>query len=87
MNHILNEIQMPTWEGAILRENRQTIVKYRDTLRSSVQRRLKQSRCRLVCGLYGPKASCVTWEVQIPRGKGQFWWIGAPIVKYGHFLP
>jgi len=51
MNHVLNEVQMPTWGGAILRENRQTIVKYRDTTRSSVQRRLNQSRCRLGCGL------------------------------------
>jgi len=25
-------------------------------------------------------------EVQIPHGKGQFWWIGG-IVKYSHFLP
>jgi len=23
----------------------------------------------------------------IPHGKGQFWWIGAPIVKYRQFLP
>jgi len=38
-------------------------------------------------GSHGPKASCVTWEVQIPGGKGQFWWIGAPIVKYTHFVP
>jgi len=29
MNHILHEVQMLTWEGAILRGNRQTIVKYR----------------------------------------------------------
>jgi len=25
--------------------------------------------------------------VQIPHLKGQFWWIGAPIVNYRHFLP
>jgi len=24
---------------------------------------------------------------QIPRGKGQFWWKGSPIVKYRDFLP
>ena len=34
MNHVLNEVQMPTWDGTNLRENRQTIVKYRDTPRS-----------------------------------------------------
>jgi len=51
MNHVLNEVQMPTREGAILRENRQTIVKYRDTSQSFVQRRLNRWRCRLGCGL------------------------------------
>ena len=25
--------------------------------------------------------------VKIPHGKGQFWWIGVPIVKHRHFLP
>jgi len=42
---------MPTWEGAILRENRQTIVNNRDTQQWSVQRRLNRWRCRLGCGL------------------------------------
>jgi len=31
------------------------IVKYRDTLRSSVQKRLNQSRCHLSYGLDGPR--------------------------------
>jgi len=51
MNHVLHEVQMPTWKGAILRGNRQTIVKYRNTPRSSVQTRLNRSRCRFGCGL------------------------------------
>jgi len=51
MTHVMHEVQMPTWEGAILRGNRQTIVNNRDTPRSSVQRRLNRSRCRLGCGL------------------------------------
>jgi len=37
MNYVLYEVQMPTWEGAISRGNRQTIVKYRDNPRLSVQ--------------------------------------------------
>jgi len=66
--------------------NRQTIVNHRDTPRSFVQRRLNWSRCRLGCGLaWAESITCYTWEVQIPNGKGQFWWIGAPIVKYRHF--
>jgi len=83
MNHVLNEdeVQIPTREGAMLTENKQTIVKYRDTPRSFVQRRLNQSTYRLGCGLVWPKASCVTWEVQIPHRKGQFWWIGGAHCK------
>jgi len=76
---------MLTWEGTILRGKQAN--QYRDTLRSSVQTWLNRSRCRLGCGLatrMGPKHR-VTWEVQILRGKRQFWWIGALIVKYRHF--
>jgi len=36
---------MPTWEGAILRENRQSIVKYRDTPQSRVGRRMHKFNC------------------------------------------
>ena len=91
MNHVLHEVQTPTWEGAILTwgGNRQTVVKYRDTLQSSViyNDDWTDRGAIGVVDSHGPKASCVTWEVQIPHGKGQFWWIGAPIVKYRHFLP
>ena len=38
-------------------------------------------------GSHEPKASRVTWEVQIRHGKGQFRWMGAPNVNYRHFLP
>jgi len=42
-NHVLDGVQIPPWEGAkILGENGRPIVKYRDTLRSSVQRRLNR---------------------------------------------
>jgi len=81
---ILNEVQMPTWEGAI---NRRTTVKYRDTPRSSVQRQLNRSRCRLGCGLVWTESIMCYMGGPDPHGKGQFWWIGAPIVKYRHFLP
>jgi len=33
-------VQIPLWEGAIFGEKGRPIVKYRDTLRSSVQKRL-----------------------------------------------
>ena len=39
------------WEGAILRGKGRPIVQYRDTLRSSVQKRLNRSRRHLGCGL------------------------------------
>jgi len=54
------------WEG-----NRQITVNNRDTPRSSVQRRLNRWRCRLGCGLaWAESISRVTWEVQIPMGRG-----------------
>jgi len=78
---------MPTSEAAILRENRQTIVKYRDTPRSSVQRRLNRSRCHLGCGIVWDESIMCYMVGPDPHGKGQVWWIKAPIVKYRHFLP
>jgi len=84
MNHVLREVQMPTWEGAILRGNRQTIVKYRDTPRSSVQTRLNRSRCHV--GSHGPKSSCVKWGPD-PPFEGAILVDRAPIVRYRHFLP
>ena len=41
---------MPQWEGAILRGKGHPIVKYRDTLRTFVQKQLNRSTCRLGCG-------------------------------------
>jgi len=71
MNHVLHEVQMPTWEVAILRGNGQTIVQsYKDTPQSYVQRRVIRSRCRF--GLWarmGPKHH-VTWGIQIRHLKG-----------------
>ena len=59
-------------------------VKYRDTLRSSVPKRLNRSRCRLDCWPDGPKESWGPyphWKGVIMRGKR---W---PIVKYSDTLP
>ena len=44
-------VQISPWEWAILKGEGRPIVKNRDTLRSSVQKRLNRSRCRLGCGL------------------------------------
>jgi len=41
-NHVLSGRPDPPWEGAILRGKGQPIVKYRDTLRSSVQKLLNR---------------------------------------------
>jgi len=38
-----------------------------------------------LCARMGPRHR-VLHGVNIPHLKGQFWWIGAPIVNYGHFL-
>jgi len=78
MNQVLHEVQMPTWEGAILRENRRTIAMYRDTPRSSVQRRLNRSRCRLGCGLVLAEGIMYYME-----GPGDPAWEGAILVDRG----
>jgi len=49
-NHVLDGVQIPPWEGAIFWEKGCPVVKYRDTLRSSVQKWLNRSRCHLGCG-------------------------------------
>jgi len=51
-NCVLDAGPDPPWERANLRGRKgRPIVKHRDTLRSSVQKRLNLTRCRLVCGL------------------------------------
>ena len=77
-NHVLHEVQIPTWEGAILRGgNRQTIVNNSDTPRSSVQRRLNRSRCRLGCGFAW--VECITCYMGGPDPP----WEGAILVDRG----
>ena len=56
-NHVLDESPVPPWEGKIFRGKGRRIVKCRDTLRSSVQKRLNRLRCRLGCGLGWAKAT------------------------------
>jgi len=51
-NHVLDGApDPPMGRGKFLGENGRPIVKYRDTRRSSVQRRLNRYGCRLGCGL------------------------------------
>jgi len=52
-NHVLDGSPDAPWEGPIFggRGKGHPIVKYRDTLWSSVQKRLNRSRCRLGYGL------------------------------------
>jgi len=51
-NHVLDEGPDPPWEEAIFAGGKERpIVKYRNTLRSPVRKRLNRSRCRLDCGL------------------------------------
>jgi len=70
----------PHGKGQFWGGNGCLIVKYRDTLRSSVQKHLKRWRCRLVCGLGWAKESCVRWgSIQIPMGRGNFGENGRPL--------
>jgi len=66
--------------------NSQTIVKYKDTPRSSVQRRLYRSRCRLGCGLVWTESIMRYMGGPDPLWEGAILADRAPIVKYRHFL-
>jgi len=71
----------PREKGAILRAGKvRPIVKYRDTLRSSVQKRLNRSRCCLGCGLKWAQG-IVLEGVQI--GRGNFERKGRPLQSIG----
>ena len=61
-NHVLDGGPDPPMGMGNFEEGKgRPIVKYRDTLRSSVQKRPNRSRCHLGCGLGWPKESCVRW--------------------------
>jgi len=62
-----------------------TLCRY--TPRSSVQRRLNRSRCRLGCGLVWTESIMCYMRGPDPPWEAAILWIGAPIVKYRHFLP
>jgi len=55
-NHVLDRGPDPTWEGEILRGH--PIVKYRDTLRLSVQKRQTNRDAIWALGSNWPKESC-----------------------------
>jgi len=77
-NHVLDGSPDPPWAGAILREKERPIVKYRDIIRSSVQKRLNRSICCLGCGLgWAQEIMCyMEWGSDLHE-KGQFWGWGA----------
>jgi len=59
-NHVLDKgSDLPIGRGNFERGKGRPIVKYRDSLKSFVQKRLNRSRCRLSCGL--------GWSVGIMR--------------------
>ena len=50
-NHVLDGVQIPLWEGAILMGEGQPIVKYMDTLRELCKKWLNRWRCSLGFGV------------------------------------
>ena len=86
-NHVLDGCSpLPTGRGNFEGGKGRPIVKYRDTLRSSVQKTAEP--IEMPFGLWawmGPR-NRVLHGVQIPSGKGQFWGKGAPIVKFRNTL-
>jgi len=80
----------PPWEGAIWRGkgvSHTPTVKYyyRDTPRSSVQKRLNRSRCRLGSGLGLAHGITNNMEIQISQREGAMFGEGKPIVNIGTF--
>ena len=73
-------------EGANMWGKGRPVVEYRDTVQSSVQKRLNRLRCRLGCGLGWAQGIMCKIGSRFPW-EGYFWGKGAPIVKYRDFLP
>jgi len=77
MNHVLPDVQMPTWEGAILRGKQANRCKNRETPRSSVEIQLNRSRCHLGCELeWAESITCYMGGTDAP-------WEGAILVDRG----
>jgi len=60
------EVQIPHGKGQFFGLKGRLIVKYRETLRSSIHERLNRSRCRLGCGFGCAQGSCVRWGPHTP---------------------
>ena len=75
------EVLIHPWEGAIFLEgeNGRPIVKYRDTLRSSVQRWLNRYGCRLGCELGWPVG--IMFWMGVHRCRGMLPWQPILILK------
>jgi len=72
MNHVLHEVQMPTWEGAFLSGKQANHCKLeRHSAVICAKFGWTDQGVVWVVGSHGPKALCGTWEVQIPMGRGK----------------
>ena len=80
-NHVTKYmgVQISPWKGALLRGKGRPSVKYRDTLRWVVQKRLNRSRCCVGCWIVwsqgttsGAKKLRVRWRSRSPMGMGDF---------------
>jgi len=69
-----------------MRGNRQTIIKYRHST-VICAKTAEPIEVPFACGLVLTDSIMCYMGGPDPHGKGQLWWIGAPIVKYRHFLP
>jgi len=69
-NHVLDcAPDLPMGRGSFEKRKGRPIVKYRDTLRSSVLKQLNRSGCRLACELRLAPEINVRWGTD-PHGKG-----------------
>jgi len=77
-NHVLDGVQIPPWEGAILRGKGRPTVKYRDILWSPVQKQLSRSCCSLDCCL-GLAHGITDGGPDPPTTRGNFGGKGRPL--------
>jgi len=78
-NHVLDGGPDPPWEGAILGDKGRPIVKYSDTLQSSVQKTAQPIEMPFGLWVRMAPMNHKLDGVQIPYEKRQFWEKGRPL--------
>jgi len=71
----IRRVHVPHGKGQFWAGKGRPIAKYRGILRSSVQKRLNRSKCRLGYGIGWAKEACIRWA-RSPMQRGNYYWKG-----------